>query len=479
MAKRPFLLLSTFLFTITLFLTGCGDSAPAIQEPPELLFSGTQPAFTDEAFSFTIEAEDPQGVEVDLFVENLPDWLTFSPDDNTLTGTPLSEDQGLHSISVTADNGEQARTRDLVIRVYRDSDEEELQAGIDNAVTSFASGLRGLSVAMIDRHGELYHAYTGTSGTGSAPVRVDQHSIFRVASVSKPVTTALVLQLVDEGEFSLDDIFADLIDTDMPNAYRMTIRQLLSHTAGVYDHLNSSDFWSSPDFSATKVWSTEEIVGFAVDAGPRFSPGTSYGYSNTGFYQLKTLIEEITGSPLKEVYRERVFEPLGLGSTVYDDFSTSSNTIDGLALNSRSYEYHLTTAGPAGAVASTAADMARFGLALYGGELLSAELTEKLDVNIGSEFDGQNYGLGTRIWDIGGIHHYGHTGALLDYRNIVMYIPETELTVAIHTHDVHPNWFTLIDAIFDFTVHNFSDGLAKPVPFTYGAVPREEPNLHR
>lgn len=467
------------LFISILFLNACVDSAPDIEEPPELFFSGLQSGITGDFFSFFIEAKDPQGVGVQLIVEGLPDWLTFSPADASLTGTPAAGDEGLYIISVTADNGERARSRDLRIRVYSNQEEKMFQNGVENAISSFASGLQGISVAAIDRHENVYHAFTGTFNSGNDLFYIDQNSLFRVASVSKPVTTALLLQLVDEGEFQLDDKLSDLIDSELPNSSQMTIRQMLSHTAGVYDHLNSGSFWSSPLFTPIKVWSADEIVGFAVDNGPVFIPGSAYGYSNTAFYQFKTLIEEVTGLPLKKAYRERVLEPLGLKATYFDNFSTSSNPIDGLALNQRSYEYHLTAAGPAGAIASTAADMAHFGRKLYGGNLLSAELTDQLSVNIGGKHNGPGYGLGTRIWNIGGISHHGHTGALLGYRNILMYVPEADLTISIHTNDVHSNWFTLVDAIFDYSVQNFSDGLAKPVPFNYGELPRKEINQNR
>lgn len=466
------------LIVLALFIKGC-DSAPDIEDPPDLLFSGTQAAYTDELFNFTIEAEDPQGVDFDLMVEDLPEWLTFIPNDATLSGTPTADDEGIYLIRVTADNGERARTRDLRIRVFSDRDEELFQGGIDELVSSFATNISGISVALIDRHENLYRAFRGTYTLSNEIVPIDQNSLFRVASVTKPFTTALVLQFAEEGLIDLEDPLTDYIETELPNADRITIRQMLSHTAGVYDHLNSSSFWSSPLFTPVKVWSTEEIVNFAVENGPLFDPGSDYRYSNTGFYQLKTLIEEVSGVPLKQAYRERLIEPLGLTRTLYDDFSTSSNPIENLTLNSRSYEYHLTAAGPAGAIASTATDIAMFGRKLYGDRLLNSELTEQLNINIGEEFDGQNYGLGTRIWELGGIPHHGHTGALLDYRNILMYIPQADLTVAIHTQEAHSNWFTLVDAIFDYSVQNFSDGLVKPIPFEYGVIPREEPYLNR
>lgn len=466
--RLPILLLPILL------LVSCSNSTTTIEEPPDLFFSGIQSSYVGEEFNFKIESQDPQGANVEIFVEGLPDWLTFLPSDDLLSGAPGPGDDGLFMLKVTADNGEKARSRDLSIRVFKDSDEEALQVGVEEAISSYAPGLRGLSVAVIDHNGKLYHAFSGFFGTGSNTSPIKDESLFRVASVSKPITTALVLKLAEEEWFDLDDAIGEHISTNLPNADRITIRQMLSHTGGVFDHLNSNRFWSSPQFTPTKVWSTEEIVDFAVDNGPVYSPGTRYSYSNTAFYQLKTLIETYTATSLSDAYKKQIFEPMGLEETLYDDYSTSANQISGLALNSRSYEYHLTAAGPAGAIASTATDIARFGHLFYGGRFLSADVTDQLIENIGSRHSGPGYGLGTRLWNIGGIPHHGHTGALLDYRNILMYIPRADLTIAIHTHDVHSNWYTLVDAIFEIGVQNFSDGLAKTVPFTYGAIPREE-----
>ena len=431
-------------------------------------------AFVDQEFTQTVHATDPQDFDVQISVSSLPEWLEFSPSENLLRGTPAETETGLYEVEVEADNGVLTTTANVLIRVFRSADELALQSRLDTFVNSTTPGLTGISISVIDRNGELLQAYRGTSGFGLGTSPIRETSKFRIASATKPMTTALILKLADEGHLNLDAYVDEYYETELPNADTITIRQLLSHIGGVFDHLNSSSFWSDPSFTPTRVWTVEELVDFAVRNGPEFTPGAAYRYSNTGFNVLGAIINEVTGMDLEDAFKELLFEPMELKSTVYDNFSTSSNTIPSLAQNSRTYEYHLTTVGAAGAVAATPEDVARFGRNLYGGRYLSAELTEKLSENIGESVGGQNYGLGTRIWDIGGIPHHGHTGALMDYRNILMYIPQADLTIAMHTHDVHSNWFVLVDEIFDYAVQNFSDGLAKPVPFVYGAEPREE-----
>ena len=468
--KRSLLL----ILLSTLYLTACSDSTSTVEEPPQIDLPSMLSAFADQKFTQIVRAVDPQEFDVQITVSGLPDWLTFSPTENLLYGTPSHEQFGLYQIEVEADNGVMVTTADVWIRVFRSTDESALQSRLDTSVNSTTPGLAGISISVIDLNGDIFQAYRGTSGFGLGASAITGTNLFRVASATKPMTTALVLKLADNNLLNLDAFIDEYIETKLPNADKITVRQLLSHTGGAFDHLNSSSFWSDPSFTPTKVWTVEELVDFAVRNGPEFTPGVAYKYSNTGFSVLGAIIEEVTGMNLEDAFEELLFEPMELTSTLYDNFSTNSNNIPELAQNSRTYEYHLTAVGAAGAIAATPEDLARFGRNLYGGRYLSSELTEKLSENIGESVGGQNYGLGTRIWNIGGIPHHGHTGALMDYRNILMYIPQADLTIAINTHDVHPNWFVLVDEIFEYAVQNFSDGIAKTVPFIYGAEPREE-----
>jgi hypothetical protein len=84
--------------------------------------------------------------------------------------------------------------------------------------------------------------------------------------------------------------------------------------------------------------------------------------------------------------------------------------------------------------------------------------------NIGARLGGSSYGLGTRIWTVAGIPHHGHTGALMDYRNILMYIPGLDISIAMHTHQVHPGWFPLTDDVFEYVVDNFTEKHVNKLP---------------
>lgn len=441
-------------------------------EYPEILLPRSMTAFAGEEFSHVINASDPQNRTLDLFADGLPAWLKLIPEENRLTGTPSREDAGQYQFEITADNGKKATRQTARLLVYASRSEYELQQKIETSIDVITPGLRGLSVAVIDGEGDLSIAFTGDMGPGLTHRRVDRESQFRIASVTKPMTAALILKLVDEGRLGLDDVVTDHYETQLPNANSITIRQLLSHTAGVFDHLNANVFWNTFSSNYSRIWTVEELVQFAVQNGSLFTPGTSYRYSNTGFCVLGAVVEAITEMELEEAYQTMLFDPMGLQHTLYDNFSSSTNPIENLARSGRAYQYHLSAAGASGAMVASPSDVASFGRQFYGGRYLSRELTDEISVNIGGRVGGQNYGLGTRIWNVSGIPHHGHTGSLMDYRSILMYIPEFDLSIAIHAHDTHTSWSTLVNDLFFYVVNNFTP---KPVTDIYYIDREEEP----
>lgn len=456
-----------FAGLLAFFGAACGNDstvAPKITAP-ELLISANLSAIAGEEFSRVIVVNDAQGLPVTVTVDGLPAWLAFIPGQLLLRGTPSVRDGTIRTIRITATNGTHTVMRETDIRVFGSAKEKQLQEQLETLFMANTGSMRGVSIAVVDASGQSYAAFMGRMGSSPTHPRIERIHKYRLASVTKPMTTALILKLIEEGKLGLDDIITSRYSTALPNANSITVRHLLTHTGGVFDHLNANVFWSSPQHSQTKVWTVPEIVQFAVNHGPLFTPGTSYAYSNTGFVVLGALIETVTGLSLPDAFSQMLFSPLGLSDILYDDFSTTSNPIQTLVFNSRSYEYHATAAGASGAMVGSPTEVARFGWHVYGGRYVSAALTNLMSINHGSQVGGQNYGLGTRIWTVAGIRHHGHTGNLMNYRNILMYVPEADISIAMHTHDPHTGWNHLIDAMLAYVVTNFSDRPVKRLPF--------------
>jgi D-alanyl-D-alanine carboxypeptidase len=436
--------LATYAFVLAMLViaaTNPFNTPPIFLAPTETSLQG----YTERNFIQEVRVEDLDGDIVEIKAYNLPDWLEFDPVLGEIKGQPSRVDKGEYYFTLKADDGRVVRSKMFSLKVdYGHPIEQHLNECFTSLCTANLRGVLGASAAMITPDGQLKTSTYGRANPWKNEEVTPAHR-YRVASVSKLFTAALVLRLVEEGHFRLDDTLCHYLPANVPFCKEFTIRQLLSHTAGVIDHLNHPGFYRGN--WKYRQWSDQDIYRFAAQRGARFKPGHSYGYSNTGFYLLGKLAEAVLEMPLNEAYKEYIFDPLGLEDTFHDDFSNRSNRIPGLAENARAYEYHLSAVGAAGSIVSTPSDLARFGHALYSGKLLSDASLQAMIQDIGGVHGGSHYGLGMRMWDTHGIPHLGHTGLLMGYRAILMYLPEYETTIALTTNDLHYKWKEVVNGL--------------------------------
>jgi D-alanyl-D-alanine carboxypeptidase len=183
------------------------------------------------------------------------------------------------------------------------TDPAVLQQQLDGVVEAGAPGVVGLA-----RTGE--RTWQGASGLGdlraNRPARAGDR--FRVGSMTKSFVAALVLQLVGEGRLSLDDNLERWLPGLVPSGERITVRQLLNHTSGLYNY--SDDLPEPP-----RRFRPRELVAIATGHKPLFTPGTQFSYSNTNYILAGLLVERVTGQPLDDQLEQRIFQPLGLDHT--------------------------------------------------------------------------------------------------------------------------------------------------------------------
>ncbi len=280
-----------------------------------------------------------------------------------------------------------------------------------------------------------------------------------VGSISKTFVTAAIMQLADEGKLSLDDPLSTYLP-DYPNAQNITLRELLHHTSGIYDYFTAPNYDALVFGSMTgHAWTPEEILTtFAHE--PYFPPGTDYHYSNTNFILLGMIIEQISGQPLGDVYRQRFFAPLGLDNTYFQGSGPPPPTAAqgyleraaGLKLQSDGTDYRpgispATVAWAAGAIDGSARDLTVWGDALYGGHLVSPELLAQMEDWTYYPKTDETYGLGTRSRVIEGERVFGHTGSIRGFDAAMWHFPDTNMTMTVLTNlgriDANP----IIDAL--------------------------------
>lgn len=225
---------------------------------------------------------------------------------------------------------------------------------------------------------------------------------FRIASVTKIFVATVVLQLVDVGALTLDGDAGPITEG-------VTIRQLLNHTSGFQDFYDDPVALFQPyRRNPAHRWELgpRELLTLIKDKPPLFPPGTGWSYSGSNYLLLGLIVEETTGTTLRDELRRRIVEPLGLEAT---DLPVRPPLGTGVA---RGYlapdnpllpgpgavdvtDLDLPFNGAGGGIVSTAPDVARFLQALLSGELLPARLrTEMLSTVVSDWDESDRYGLG-------------------------------------------------------------------------------------
>jgi D-alanyl-D-alanine carboxypeptidase len=289
----------------------------------------------------------------------------------------------------------------------------ELEAALELAIDDWGSreNIPGaiLGVAVPGCRG-----WQGATGLAVRSPRTDMRPdhLFSIWSVTKTFTAAVVLQLVEEGELSLEDPLATWF-ADFPNGDSITIRHLLNHTAGIYNYTDSRDFNADLDAQPDRIWAPQELVDYALAEAPLFAPGQGWYYCNTGFILLGMIIERVTGNSIAVEIRTRLLEPLKLTHTFFDGLEeVHGEMAHEYALNGEdlTYRYHPSWGWAAGAMVSDTGDLLTWIQALFNGEVFSRELVNEM-MDPTEAIGDSSYGLG--LWikqtDSGGTI-WGHDG---------------------------------------------------------------------
>lgn len=324
----------------------------------------------------------------------------------------------------------------------------------------------------VTRHGKVVFS----QGFGKADLEwgaaMTPTSVCRIGSVSKQFTAAAVLLLAQDGKLSLDDKLARFFP-DFPNAERLTIRRMLSHTAGLGNYTQTTPpelVWQQ----AKTDRSSAEMLDLMKAASAKliFEPGTDYRYSNTGFVLLGLVVEKAAGQPYHDVLRDRLFTPLKLTRTAVDLVTEvvpqraagyANDPAAGSGFQNASYT-SMTYPGGAGAIRSTAEDLCAWHTALLGGKVLQPAMLEamltpmtlndgKLPVqkNRKGEASPVHYGFGISVGSIDGHRAASHGGNIQGFASNLETLRDEGVTVAM-----------IINA----------DGGAKPTP-AFLAMPGE------
>lgn len=328
-----------------------------------------------------------------------------------------------------------------------------LAAGLDEAVIDRAARetlarCPGIAIAAMRQDQVIFSRAYGLADIEGG-VAAKPETVFRIASTTKTFTAAAVLLLVADGRLSLDDRLSRHVP-ELPQADRVSLYQLLTHTAGL------PDYAEDPVGAATVALphTAAEMIAWIGGLKPAltFEPGTAWRYSNSNYWMLGIVIERVTGRALSAVFRERLFVPAGLTQTAFDE---PADIVPGRA---RGYRFDkargflnadpisATVPGPAGGLRSTAAELAGFGQALLGGRILRKAQLARMTAP-GLLTDGRpnrwgmppewreglqaDYGMGLFVDRRTGPLRYSHTGDVNGFHSWLALYPASEVSIAI------------------------------------------------
>jgi len=159
-----------------------------------------------------------------------------------------------------------------------------------------------------------FTAAVGTTLRGAdVPPGGDTH--FRIASITKTMTAAVIVLLAQEGKLQFSDPVSKYVP-NVPNGENITIAELLKMRSGLYGYTNDPGFATTLDADPTKAISPQEVLAIAFRHPPLFPPGTAYDYSNTNYILLGLIAEKVDGKPLAQDFQDRLYGPLGLKQTL-------------------------------------------------------------------------------------------------------------------------------------------------------------------
>lgn len=287
----------------------------------------------------------------------------------------------------------------------------------------------GLSIALV-RNGEIIKA----KGYGLANVELNvpasPETIYQSGSVGKQFTATAVMMLVEEGKIGLDDKISKYF-ADAPERWSgITVRHLLTHTAGTTDY--------PKDFDFRRDYTEDELLKKAAEIPLAFAPGEKWSYSNMGYVMLGILISKVTGKFYGEFLQERIFKPLGMNTAriiteadIVPNRAAGYRQVKGELKNQEWVSPSMNTTAD-GSLYLTVLDMAKWDAALYTEKLLKKSSFDQMWTPVKlSSGKTQQYGFGWGFGEVRGHRIIEHGGAWQGFTSHIARYVDDKLTVIV------------------------------------------------
>ena len=319
------------------------------------------------------------------------------------------------------------------------------------AAALFASLLPSTPGAAVEviRNGHVIfqHGYGVTDQRTLHPI--DEHTNFRLASLTKQFTAMAIMLLVHDGKLRYNETLTEVFPEFPPYGKRITLRELLNHTSGLvdYEDLMAKQYGNTPDDQIPQINDAGVLALMEKASTTLFPPGSKWQYSNSGYCVLAMVIEKISGESYPDFLHERIFAPLQMANTVAYVKGKSEipnraygHTPNGTTFRETDESSTSATLGDGG-VYTSLADLARWDQALAAHTLLSESemrpaLTAVHPTASPANENGHSvsYGFGWFLDPYRGRERMWHYGETIGFRTSIQRFPKDHLTVVVLTN---------------------------------------------
>ncbi|MCB9259038.1 MAG: serine hydrolase [Ignavibacteriales bacterium] len=262
-----------------------------------------------------------------------------------------------------------------------------------------------------------------------------ENTVHRLGSITKQFTSAVIMQLVEEGKIKLEEkMTAYLKNYRKDTGDKVTIHHLLTHTSGIPSYTGYPGFWSD---SSRNPYTIDQLVEKFCMGDLEFGPGFKYSYNNSGYLLLAKIIEEVTAKSFEQNIKERIFIPLEMKNSYLErpekiiKNKASGYNVFGSNFTNTQY-FNVGNAIGAGDIASTVEDLYLWDQALYTDKILSEESKNKTFTPFLNNY---GYGWGIRKYGIPGqqdsLTYISHSGGINGFSTIISRFIENKQLIVI------------------------------------------------
>jgi len=328
----------------------------------------------------------------------------------------------------------------LAAPVFADTD---LGAYVDKMFNAVPASAPGAAILVIRDGKVVFERGYGTTDLRTQN-KIDEHTNFRLASVSKQFTATAVMLLVHDGKLSYDRTLTQIFPEFPAYGKAITIRQLLTHTSGLqdYEELMAVQYKSIPDDQIPQISDAGVLALMEKASTTKFQAGSKWAYSNSGYCVLAMVVERISGQPFADFLAARIFKPLHMDDTIA--YMKGKNEVKNRAYGhtGEAGVFHETdqsstsaTLGDGG-IYTSLADLAKWDDALTHHTLLSEKEMRPALIAVAPAGGSENgepvsYGFGWFVNPYKAHERMWHYGETIGFRTCIQRFPKDHLTVVV------------------------------------------------